>query len=156
MMLEKTDSLVVPRGAGLVRRGSVEGERVKTTKQNLEMMGMRGTPEMGIKIPEAETDLIQDVVHSATQSPEITDDIHQPADQVKVLQPLPITSQLSLHRSTFYRAQSCNRMQDVQLLTLTSFPKAVKMRIGGVVTARSVKLVSEGKRDQVQELRDMW
>ncbi|KNC77253.1 hypothetical protein SARC_10285, partial [Sphaeroforma arctica JP610] len=48
------------------------------------------------------------------------------------------------------------QLQDVILLTLISLPSAVNIRMGGVVSARSVKLLDTIKQRDGSETRDSW
>eukprot|EP00121_Abeoforma_whisleri_P001318 Awhi_evm1s1173 len=51
---------------------------------------------------------------------------------------------------------SHHTQKDVSLFTLTNWPRGVVQTIGGIVTARSVKLLNKIKEPDEPETRDVW
>lgn len=67
---------------------------------------------------------------------------------------LSITKFMGFHNST--GSGSNNIIDDVKLLTIDSLPYPFKIKIGGIVTARSIKLIVKGNKSESRSLRDKW
>ena len=109
--------------------------------------GQVGTDEDGIQT-ESEREEDDDVVD------EIDD---APASRLSTTTPRRRTSAFNTRQSIMNIPVEPNDEQEVQLLTLKDFDPKVRVRIGGLVTARSVKYLGNlASKLSDQEQRDSW
>jgi len=73
------------------------------------------------------------------------------------IEPVPQAQLRTLHRSKRELFRANLKFQDVQVVSMQEFPPGMVMCVGGMVAARSVKVVGqEGKQERAVEVHDSW
>ena len=84
-------------------------------------------------------------------------DTNSNREREEEIEPVPQAQLRTLHRSKHAHFRAILRLQDVQVVSMQEFPPGMVMCIGGMVAARSVKVVGqEGKQERAVEVRDSW
>lgn len=104
---------------------------------------------------------------SSLPSPDLLEDVGE-SPQFKVLTDSPVRKDYDYLSSSFgpfdnsftNKEFSLTKLiaGDVQILTIGKFPPPIEMRIGGIVSARSVRIIPKGEKseDKGRALRDKW
>jgi len=131
-------------GGGIVGSGSVGGVGGAGGGGSVSSCGITGTGS-GHSIEETREDNNEGYEASSNRERE------------EEIEPVPQAQLRTLHRSKRELFRANLKFQDVQVVSMQEFPPGMVMCVGGMVAARSVKVVGqEGKQERAVEVHDSW